>query len=503
MADYTSEMLVSVDNYETRVAILEDGELSELYVERAARSVAGNIYLGKVTDVLPGMSAAFVDIGLEKNGYIHVDEVRDHSGKGVRNRAITSRLSVGQKVMVQVTKDPMGTKGARLTMDIALVGRYLVLMPFSAGLGVSKKIADERSDDLKALLVESIPEGMGAIVRTAAGEARNENIIADLEFLQRVWKRTERQAAEGSAPETLYTEVDLALRLVRDVFSREFAKLVVDNKAVYDKLTGFVKRNSPGLERRITLHRERAKSLFDSYDLGPAINTALGREVSLPSGGRIVIEQTEALVAIDVNTGSYTGRRSLEDTIIKTNLEAAREALRQIRLRDLGGIIVIDFIDMDREENRERLLHFIQAELGRDRTTTKAVSTITTLGLVQITRKNVSEGLFATVTEPCPVCAGQGRVFSDQTRRIAVERAIREQVTNSRGKAFLFALSPSTYELVTAPGVNMLATLRGETGSTVHLTIDRDLGPLDAVALVEGDEPGKKVPRRAPAGPAV
>lgn len=496
MADLVSEMLVSVDQHETRVAIIENGELAELYVERADRSVVGNIYLGKVTDVLPGMSAAFVDIGLEKNGYLYVDEVRDHSGKGNRGRSITGRLSVGQKIMVQVTKDPMGTKGARLTMDLALVGRYMVLMPYASQLNVSKKTEAERSDALRALIGPELPEGTGGIVRTAAGEALDENLLADLEFLKRVWRRIERQSGEGSAPEVLYTEVDLALRLVRDVFSKSFAKLVVDNKQSYDKLTGFVKRNSPGLDRRINMHRDRTKSLFDAYNLQPAIAQALEREVALPSGGRIVIDQTEALVAVDVNTGSFTGRRNLEDTTFKTNIEAAREALRQIRLRDLGGIIIIDFIDMGSAEHREQLVEFIQSELTRDRTTTKAVSEITSLGLVQITRKNVSEGLFASLTEPCPTCHGQGRVYSDQTRRIEVERTLRSEIGFARGDAFLFSVAPETFELVTAPGVNMLAALRAETGKKIHLQVDRTLGPLDVVGLIEGTEPSRKVPRR-------
>lgn len=496
MPDRASEMLVSADSHETRVAILESGQLTELYVERAARSVVGNIYAGKVTDVLPGMSAAFVDIGLEKNAYLHIDEVRDHTGKGSRQRNISSRLTEGQKVVVQVTKDPMGTKGARLTMNLSVVGRYFVLMPYSTGLGISKKLEDADSERLRSMVEPMVPEGMGVVLRTAAVDAHQENLQADIEFLKRVWRRIERQATDASPPETIYTEVDLALRMVRDVFSRDFSKLVVDNKQVLDKLTGFVKRNSPGLERRISMHKEKSRSLFEAYEINDAIAEALDREVQLPSGGRIVIEQTEALVAIDVNTGSFTGRRNLEDTILKTNLEAAREALRQLRLRDLGGIIVIDFIDMGNQDNRAKLMEVLQEELAKDRTTTKLASAITSLGLVQITRKNESEGLYATVTEPCPCCQGHGRVFSRDTRRIEVERAIRRELGTSRGDAFLLAVSPDTYELLTEPGANVVAAIRSETGKRIHLSVDKTLGPLDVVTLVEGTAPAGKVPRR-------
>lgn len=485
MSDIVREMLVSHDSYETRVAVVEDGELVELYVERAKRSVVGNIYLGKITDVLPGMQAAFVDVGLEKNAFLYVDDIRDHAGSGLGTRSISGLVTVGQKVMVQVVKDPMGTKGARVTMDISIPGRFVVFLPYATHVGVSKKINEERREYLLNIVKPHVPEGMGAIVRTAAEDADEGDLLADLDFLNRVWKRVGRQSTEGVAPETLYTEIDLAMRLVRDVFSEKFTKLTVDDKHMHEKLQSFIKRGSPGLAKRMFLYKDKHQSLFELYDLRSPINDALKRQVELPSGGHIVIDKTEALVAIDVNTGSFVGRRDLEETLLRTNLEAAKEALRQLRLRDLGGIIIIDFIDMELDASKHKLLETITELLERDRTKTK-ISEVNSLGLVQITRKNVTDGLFSMLTEICPHCEGQGRRLSEQTRRIAVDRSIREMIMSSRGDSFLFAINSDTYEMVTASGVNLCAAIRAETGKEVRLVGEKSLGPTQVEVLIEG-----------------
>ncbi len=484
MGVVTREMLISHDNSETQVALLEDQELVELYVERPKRSVVGNVYLGKVTDVLPGMQAAFVDIGLEKNAFLYVDEVVAPEGVEPPRREIQQLLKVGQQVMVQVTKDPMGTKGARITTEISLPGRFLVYMPFSTFIGVSKKLSEEERARLHGIVDERVPDNTGLIVRTVAQGATHRDLIGDLEFLTRLWKRVKHQAEEALAPEVIYTEMDLALRFVRDVFSEEFRRLTIDDKPTFDKVISFLKKTSPQLVRRVVLHKERS-SLFEQYRLQDAIDTALKRTVRLPSGGHLTIDRTEALIAIDVNTGKFVGKRSLEDTILKTNLEAAHEVVRQLRLRDLGGIIVVDFIDLEVTAHKALLLKTLGEALEQDRTRTR-MSDVSRLGLVEITRKNVTDGLYGALTEPCPTCKGDGRVVSRQTRRIAAERRMRSVLRSGRSDAYLFGLNPETFTLVTEVGLNIAASLRAETGKQVTLVPDNDVAPTEVRVLIEG-----------------
>ena len=495
MGELEREMIISRDNYETRVGIIENTELVEMYIERATKSVVGNVYLGKVTDVLPGMQAAFVDIGLEKNAFLYVDDVRDHTGAGISGRAISSLLSVGKKILVQVAKDPMGTKGARLTMDISIPGRFVVLMPFAHHVGVSKKIEGPKAEYLSALARENLEDGRGAIVRTAAVEAGEKELLADINFLNRVWRRVMRQAADGIAPEVVYTEIDLAMRMVRDVLNNDFSKVVVDDKDTFSKIQSFLKRSAPDLARKAVWHKDKAVALFDAYNCSPQLKKALSREVDLPNGGQIVIDITEALVAIDVNTGSFTGRKTLEDTILKTNLEAATEALKQIRLRDLGGIIVIDFIDMEEESHKRKLEEHISTLLEHDRSKTQ-LSAITSLGLIQIARKRTTDGLYKVLTDMCPRCEGRGRALSFETCRISVERKIREIIASSRHQAFLFAINDETYASIMDSGINFALTIRAETGKRIRLVGERDLEPTEVCTLIEGNHPkdsfGKK-----------
>jgi ribonuclease G len=485
VADVSREMLISHDVNETRVALLEDRELVELYIERPKRSVAGNVYVGKVSDVLPGMQAAFVDIGLEKNGFLYVDEIVAPEGiDEMPRRDIQALLRPGQQLMVQVTKDPMGTKGARVTTDISLPGRFIVLMPFSEFVGVSRKLPEEERERLFKLVAPSVPPGTGVIVRTVAQGASERDLAADLEFLLRLWRRVNHQAEEALPPEVVYTEMDLALRLVRDVLSADYRRLVIDDRATYDKIVSFLKKSSPELVRRVSLYKEK-EPLFESYGLQETIASAIRRAVSLPSGGHIAIDKTEALTAIDVNTGRYVGRKNLEETVLRTNLEAADEAVRQLRLRDIGGIIVIDFIDMEDARHRELVMERLLKALARDRTKSR-VTEISRLGLVEMTRKNVTEGLYGVLTEPCPCCEGEGRVLSDVTRRITVERRMREILRLGRSSAYLFGLNPATYALVTAPGRNTAAVLRAETGRQVSIVPDEDTGPTEVRVLIEG-----------------
>jgi ribonuclease G len=485
LADTAREMLVSHDNNETRVALLEDAELVELYIERPKRSVAGNVYWGRVSDVLPGMQAAFVDIGLEKNAFLYVDEVVSPEGvEAPARREIAQLLKPGQQLMVQVVKDPMGTKGARVTTEVSLPGRFLVLMPFSEFVGVSKKLPDDERDRLHDIVARHVPPKMGVIVRTVAQGVTERDVVNDLEFLLRLWKRVNHLTTEALAPEVIYTEMDLALRFVRDVFSEDYRRLTVDDKPTYDKIVSFLKKTSPQLVRRVHLYKDRVP-LFEAYHLQETIDSALRRVVTLPSGGHLTIDKTEALTAIDVNTGKFVGKRNLEDTILRTNLEAADEVVRQLRLRDIGGIIIVDFIDMEAGGSKQTLVNRLQAALDRDRTKTR-MSDISRLGLVEITRKNVTEGLYGVLTEPCPCCCGEGRVVSRQTRRIAVERRLREILRTGKSDAYLFGLNPETFNLITEPGLNVAASLRAETGKQVTIVPDDDAGATEVRVLIEG-----------------
>lgn len=485
MTDTTREMLISHDTHETRVAIVEDRRLVELYIERPKRSVVGNVYLGKVKDVLPGMQAAFVDIGLEKNAFLYVDEVvAPEDIAPAARRDIQALLRPGQQLMVQVLKDPMGTKGARVTTEITLPGRFLVLMPFSPFVGLSRKLSDEERERLERTIAPLVPDGIGVIVRTAAVGASEADLVGDLEFLLRLWRRVQNQAREGLAPEVVYTEMDVALRLVRDAFGEDYRRLVIDDKRVYEKVTSFLKKTTPKLVRRVQLHKDRLP-LFESYNLRGDIEAAVLREVPLSSGGHITIDTAEALTAIDVNTGSYVGRKNLEDTVVRTNLEAASEVVRQLRLRDIGGIIVIDFIDMEDPANRQLVMARLTEALERDRTKTR-VSEMSRLGLVELTRKNVTDGLYGVLTTPCPTCHGEGRVLSDATRRITVERRLREILLTGRSSAYLVGLNPQTYALVSAPGHNAVAVLRSETGKQLSVIADPDVAPTEVRILIEG-----------------
>lgn len=486
MGEPLREMLISHDSNETRVALLEDRELVELYIERPKRSVVGNVYLGKVKDVLPGMQAAFVDIGLEKNAFLYVDEVVTPEGlENLPKRDIQSLLKPGQQIMLQVLKDPMGTKGARVTTEITLPGRFLVLMPFSEFVGVSRKVEEAERDRLHDIVAPHVPQGVGVIVRTVAHGVSERELVSDLEFLLRLWKRVSHQAHDGLAPEVIYTEMDLALRLVRDVFSDDFKRLLVDDKPTHDKVVSFLKKTSPHLNRRTQFYKDRALPLFDAYGLAPAIETALRRTVPLPSGGYLTVDKTEALTAIDVNTGKFVGKKNLEETIFRTNMEAAVEVVRQLRLRDIGGIIVIDFIDMEDAFHRAEVMQKLSKCLESDRTKTR-VTEISKLGLVEMTRKNVTDGLYGMLTDPCTCCGGEGRVLSAATRRISVERRLREILRAGKSPAYLFGLNPETYDLVMAPGHNVVATLRAETAKQVSIVADQACGPTEVRVLIEG-----------------
>jgi ribonuclease E len=393
----------------TQIAVLEDGILVEHYVTRAsAGSMVGNVYLGKVQNVLPSMEAAFIDIGRGRNAVLYAGEVNwDTSGLEGRARSIEQALKSGDSVLVQVTKDPIGHKGARLTSHIALSGRHLVYVPHGNASGISRKLPDNERKRLRDILKSLVPEGAGVIVRTAAEGAAEDELARDVIRLQAQWEDIQAKAAEGGAPVLLYEEPDLVIRVVRDLFNEDFRDLMVQGSAAYELVEMYLKHVSPDLVER--LHRYTGTSdVFAERRIDEQILKGLDRKVFLPSGGYLVIDRTEAMTVIDVNTGKYTGTGgNLEETVTRNNLEAAEEIVRQLRLRDLGGIVVIDFIDMVLESNRELVLRRLTECLGRDRTKHQ-VTEITSLGLVQMTRKRIGQGLLEAFSETCEHCKGRG-----------------------------------------------------------------------------------------------
>ena len=418
------ELLVSVDPGEKRVAVLEDDRVAEVYLERPEhRSIAGNIYLGTVDNVLPGMEAAFVEIGLEKNGFLYVDEIVGPELEGRRGaRKIQDLIQRGQTVLVQAVKDPMKTKGARLTTEISLPGRFVVFVPHGDGLGVSRRLEDDERNRLKAVLKEIAPKQGGLIVRTAAEGASAEDVARDLEFLQRLWKTIEARAKDAAAPSLIYQEAELPLRVTRDLFTESFERLIVDHDLTYKRIVGYLKKTSPHMVDRVVRHKEK-EPLLEFFGAEQEIRSTLSRRVDLPSGGYLIFDYAEAFTVIDVNTGRFVGSRGknagpgrLEDTITKNNLEAVKEVVRQLRLRDVGGIIVIDFIDMANPKNRATVEEALQTELERDRTKTYVVE-ISPLGLVEMTRQNVTDGPREVMTRKCPTCGGDGIVVSRRRPR--------------------------------------------------------------------------------------
>jgi Rne/Rng family ribonuclease len=407
------ELVVTCDKGKCRLALLENGDVAEVYIEKSRRkSIVGNIYVGRITNVLPGMSAAFVDIGVGKNALLyHQDLVIMEDGTHVRPRKISKALKQGDSIVVQVTKDPMSGKGARLTTYLSLPGRLMVYMPQSRRSGVSRRLPERERERLRKLAKELKPDGGSTIIRTAANKARKKDLVDDLDYLLKQWKETRRKIADAKPPTVVYTEPDLAVRVVRDTVTREFKSVLVDNKTEYGRIKEYLRRTAPELKDRVQHYTDK-KPLFTRYGVDKGIEAALRRKVGLPSGGHIVVDEAEALTAVDVNTGSYTGKKSLEDTVLKTNLEAAVEVVRQLRLRDIGGIIVIDFIDMENEDNRAKVLEILEKELERDRTKTQVV-TLSELGLVEMTRKNVTEGLADTLGKTCPRCEGRGLIFEE------------------------------------------------------------------------------------------
>jgi ribonuclease G len=486
------ELLITVDVGEQRVAILEDDRVAEVYLERPERrSIAGNIYLGTVDNVLPGMEAAFVEIGLEKNGFLYVDEIVVPELEGKRHgKKITDLIARGQQIMVQAVKDPMKTKGARLTTEISLPGRFLVFVPQGEGLGVSRRLDDAERNRLKDIIKSLDVKQGGIIVRTAAEGASAEDIERDLVFLQRLWKTIQARAKNAKAPALVYQEAELPLRIVRDLFAGDFESALIDHERTFRRIVGYLKKTSPHMLERVHRYKEKTP-LFEESGVDAEIRSTLNRRVDLPSGGYLVFDYAEAFTVVDVNTGRFVGSRSkssagrLEDTITKNNLEAVKEVVRQLRLRDIGGIIVIDFIDMANPKNRATVEEALRTELERDRTKTYVVE-ISPLGLVEMTRQNVTDGPREILTKKCPTCAGDGIVVSEATAALEVERRLRELAAGSRAQAFQIEVSPRTAALLVGPGGRRLAAIEEASKKRFFLVPKEGVHADHAAVLAEG-----------------
>jgi ribonuclease G len=495
------ELLISVDIAEQRVAVLEDEKVAEVYLERdESRSIAGNIYKGTVDNVLPGMEAAFVEIGLEKNGFLYVDEIVAPELEGRRHgRRIQDLLRRGEELLVQAVKDPMKSKGARLTTEISLPGRFVVYVPSGEGFGVSRRLPDDERARLREILKQVGPKQGSLIVRTAAEGASAEDIERDIDFLERLWKTIQDQADAVPAPALVYQEAELPLRVIRDLFTNDFERAVVDHDLTYKRIVGYLKKTSPHMAEKVQKHSGKTP-LFQEFGVDDEIASTLSRRVDLPSGGYLVFDYAEAFTVIDVNTGRFVGSRSrsseqrLEDTITKNNLEAVKEVVRQLRLRDIGGIIVIDFIDMANPRNREAVEEALKTELERDRTKTYVVE-ISPLGLVEMTRQNVAHGPREILTKRCPTCHGDGIVLSETTTAVKAERKLRALAAESRSRAFRVELNAHVAEILIGPGAARLRAIEERTRRRFFI-VGKEGVPADHFEELERGPVAKLQPER-------
>jgi len=519
------EILINAGARETRVAILEDEKLVELLVDRPDnRRMVGDVYLGKVEAVLPGIQAAFIDIGTEKSAFLHAsdlvretaDEAEDEddddddrqsepSSNGARGRngdesisaaihqsrrsrkapPIQDALKRGQEIMVQISKEPISTKGPRVTAQISLAGRFLVYIPDSSRVGVSRKIGSgAERQRLKEQVAAILPEKSGGvIVRTVSEDVTPEALSRDLEMLMAQWKKIQRKAKFSRAPALLHRETGLTRGLVRDLFSTKVDSLTIDSKPVFNEVVEYLKTVAPDLIPRVKLYEERTP-LFDTVGIEAEIREAFKRRCELPSGGYLIIEPTEALVSIDVNSGRYTGKKDPEKTVLRTNLEAAAEVARQLRLRDVGGIIVCDFIDMETRQSRERVLQELRTHLTRDRARTKAFA-VSDLGLVEMTRQRVRQSHYQSMTGPCPTCEGTGRVFTPETIVRRVERSVRRMVIEGRKDNLLVKLHPEVAMYVLEEEKELIQKLQKAASFSLELRDDPLLKPDEFKLVVK------------------
>lgn len=455
------EILVDIGINETRVAIMEEKELAEIYFERhSTQRLVGNIYRGRVASVLPGMQAAFVDIGYEKNAFLYVGDAvvkkdfsddPDDKHNYAKDYNIEELLRVGQEITVQVVKEPIGTKGPRVTANITLPGRQLVLLPNADYIGISRRIEEEDERQKLKKIVEKIkPKDMGLIVRTASEGRRSEDFSNDVGFLTKIWDKIKQKERSGPVPRCIHKDLNLVYRTVRDLFTWEVDKFIINDRGEYNKVLDLVDMISPALKLRVE-YSSKNNNIFEKYDIETKLDKATAKKVWLKCGGYLIIEKTEALSVIDVNTGKYVGVNNLEDTVLRTNVEAAKEIAKQLRLRDIGGIIIIDFIDMHEVEHQKLILETLRSALKKDRTKTTVVG-MTGLGLIEMTRKKIRQGLDSVMHIDCIYCDGTGKILAPETVARNVEKQITDYFNTTIANALLVELHPDVAGVFEADG---------------------------------------------------
>jgi ribonuclease G len=471
----SEEILINITPMESRVAVVENGVLQEVHVERTQRrGIVGNIYKGKVVRVLPGMQAAFVDIGLERAAFIHASEISTREGQAVET--ISALVHEGQSLVVQVTKDPIGSKGARLTTQLSIPSRYLVYMPRTSHLGISLKIEDEgERERLKQVVAdcvsaEGIEEAGGFILRTAADGAGADEILIDIRYLRRLWDQIAAQMQTAPAPSVIYEDLSLALRTLRDLVSLRTEKIRIDSRETFGKIAQFVGELMPEIADRLE-HYPGERPIFDLYGVEDEVQRALERKVPLKSGGYLIVDPAEAMTTIDVNTGAFVGHRTLEETIFKTNLEAATAIARQLRLRNLGGIIIIDFIDMEDEEHQRQVLRTLEKQLERDHAKTNIIG-ITELGLVQMTRKRTRESLEQVLCEPCESCQGRGKLKTAETICYEIFREILREARAYQPEGYRVLANQKVVDRLLDEESGNVADLESFIGRTIKFQVE-------------------------------
>ncbi len=470
----SNEILINVTPQETRVAVLEQGVVQELHIERSsARGLVGNIYVGRVARVLPGMQSAFVEIGLERAAFLHIADIWEHRQNGHETRPIERILHEGQSLLVQVIKDPIGTKGARLSTQVSLAGRLLVYLPQDSHIGISQRIEDEAErESLREKLQQLLPEGLagGFIIRTMAETATERELQTDIEYLTKLWSDLTAKSDALPVPSPIYQDLNLGQRVLRDMATEETARIFVDSRETHQRMQDFARQYTRAILERIT-HYSGERPLFDLNGVEDEIEKALARRVDLKSGGYLIIDQTEAMTTIDVNTGGFVGGRSFDDTIFKTNLEAAQVIARQLRLRNLGGIIIIDFIDMENADHRAAVLAEFSKALERDRTRL-TVNGFTQLGLVEMTRKRTRESLAHVLCEPCETCAGRGEIKTAQTVCYEILREVVRESKQFNAREFRILASQSVIDLFLDEESQSLAQLGDFIGKPISLQVE-------------------------------
>ncbi|MDF2547063.1 MAG: ribonuclease [Anaerosolibacter sp.] len=491
-----NEIIVDSSLNQTRVALMENRELVEIYVEREdTKRIVGNIYKGRVTNVLPGMQAAFVDIGLDKNAFLYVKDaippyMTENHDISTKDISIRDVVKGGQEIIVQVIKEPIGTKGARITTHLTLPGRYLVLMPHVDYVGISRRIeSEDERERLKQAVEEIRPKHIGVIARTAAEGKEQKELKEDLKFLLKLWQKIDRERHLGFAPRVIHKDLDLLQKTVRDMFSNDIERFIMNDREKYKSTLDFVELISPHLKDRVEYFQSEV-DIYEHYQIETMIKNALSRKIWLKSGGYIIIDQTEALTSIDINTGKYVGSTDLDDTVVKINKEAAKEIAKQLRLRDIGGIIIVDFIDMINKDAEKEVLYILEKAVAKDRTKTNILG-MTQLGLLEMTRKKVRQRIDSILQKKCPYCDGTGKVLSEYTVIHNLEKEVRRISYHTNAEAVLFEINPTVLSVLTEDNNYFISDLEKETKLKIYLKASenihndeihtRSMGKLDKI----------------------